>query len=131
MTNRLLHVARHVAAVLIGYIVFGGLSMALFALSHRDPHVAPDRIFLVFSLVFGILAGVMAGYIAALVGGRHPISHARTLALAIAAVAIVSLLARPSGGSPWTEVATLTLFAPASLVGGWLRAHQRPSRFVS
>jgi hypothetical protein len=131
MPTRFLHVARHIAAVVVGYVVFAGLSAALFALTRRDPHVVPDRVFLVFSLVFGVLAGIMAGFVAAWVGGRNPLSHARTLALGIAAVAIVSLLARPAGGSPWTELATLALFAPAALVGGWLRAQQRKPRSVS
>ena len=125
MATRFLHVARHIAAVLVGYAIFAGLSTALFALARRDPHATPDRVFLAFSLFFGLLAGAMAGYVAALVGGRNPLSHARTLALAIAAVAIVSLLARPAGGSAWSALAALALFAPAALVGGWLRAHQR------
>lgn len=117
---------RHVLAVLAGYVIFALLSVALFALSHRDPHAAQDSVFVAFSLVYGILAAALAGYVAASIGRVNPLSHARTLALAIAAVAIVSLLSRPGAGSIWTQLASLVLFAPSTLVGGWLRARSRP-----
>jgi hypothetical protein len=116
-------VFRHVVAVIAGYLVFALLSIALFALSHRDPHVAQDWVFKAFSIVYGILAAVLAGYLAgAIGGGGRPMVHARTLALAIAAVAIVSLLGRPGGGAVWTQLAAILLFAPCALLGGWLRS---------
>ena len=114
---------RHVVAVLAGYLVFAMLAAALFGLSHRDPHQAQDWIFTAFSILYGAIAGTVAGYLAAWIGRSNPMSHARTLAVAIAAVAIVSLLARP--GAPWTELATIFLFAPCTLLGGWLRATAR------
>jgi hypothetical protein len=113
---------RHVAAVLTGYVLFAALAAALFALAHRDPHVPQDRVFVVFSIVYGVLAAGLAGYVAASIGRDRPVSHARTLSLAIAAVAIVSLLARPGGGAVWSQLAALILFAPSAVVGGWLRS---------
>lgn len=111
--------------MLIGYVLFAGLSVALFALSHRDPHATQEGVFIAFSLVYGAVSALLAGYLAGVIGGGNPVRHARTLALAIAAVAIVSLLARPGAGSPWSQIAALALFAPLALVGGWLRAHHR------
>jgi hypothetical protein len=116
---------RHIAAVLAGYLVFAVLSVALFALSHRDPHVAQDSVFVAFSIAYGVLAAVLSGYLAALIGRHHPLSHARTLAVAIAAVAIVSLLARPGAGSTWSQLLAILIFAPSTILGGWLRALQR------
>lgn len=121
------HTVRHVVAVLVGYLVFAGLAAALFALSHRDPHVAQDWTFVVFSLAYGVVSAVLAGYLTASIGRVNPLSHTRTLALAIAAVAIVSMLARPAGGAVWTQLAAVFLFAPSALAGGWLRAFRRPS----
>ncbi len=118
-------ILRHVVAVLAGYLVFALLAAALFALSHRDPHAAPDARFLVFSIAYGILSAVLAGYVAGAIGRTDPMSHARTVALAIAAVAIVSLLARPAGASIWSQAAAIFLFAPSAIAGGWLRSLKR------
>jgi peptidoglycan/LPS O-acetylase OafA/YrhL len=119
------YVLRHAAAVLIGYLLFALSAAALFALAHRDPHVPQDAAFVGFSLVYGVLAAMLAGYVAASIGRGRPVSHARTLSLAIAAVAIVSLLSRPGGGAIWSQLASLFLFAPSALVGGWLRSLKR------
>jgi hypothetical protein len=118
-------VLRHAAAVLAGYLVFALLAVALFALSHRDPHVAQDWAFTLFSIAYGVISAVLAGYLAAAIGGAHPVSHARTLAIAIAAVAIVSLLARPGGGAIWSQLLAIVVFAPAAILGGWLRGLKR------
>ncbi len=116
---------RHAAAVLLGYVIFAALAAGLFALSHRDPHVPQDRVFVAFALVYGVIAAVLAGYVAGSIGRARPIAPARTLSLAIAAVAIVSMLARPGGGAVWSQLATLVLFAPSAVVGGWLRSLKR------
>ena len=117
---------RHAVAVIVGYVIFAALAAALFALSHRDPHVPQDWLFTVFSIVYGILAAALAGYVAGSVGRDRPLSHARTLAVAIATVAIVSLFARPGGGAVWTQLSAIFLFAPCALLGGWLRSLKRP-----
>ena len=116
---------RHAAAVLIGYFVFAVLAAALFAFSHRDPHVAQDAAFVAFSLVYGVLAAILAGSVAGTIGAARPIAPARTLSLAIAAVAIVSMLARPGGGAVWSQLGSLFLFAPSAVIGGWLRSLTR------
>jgi hypothetical protein len=124
MATPLSRIARHIVAVLAGYLLFAVLSVALFALSGRDPHAVQDWAFIAFSTAYGILAATLAGYVAGMLGGGNPIAHARTLALGIAAVAIVSLLAR-SGAGVWTQVAAVFLFAPSAIVGGWLRGLTR------
>lgn len=118
-------VFRHVAAVLAGYLLFAGLSAALFALSGRDPHQAADATFVAFSMAYGTIAAVLAGYLAGLIGGGNPLAHARTLALAIAAVGIVSMLSRPGAGAVWTQLAAVVIFAPSAILGGWLRRLKR------
>ncbi len=125
VSSKVSGVLRHVAAVLIGYAIFAILAALLFALSHRDPHVAQDRVFVAFSLVYGVLAALLAGYATGTIGRARPLAPARTLSLAIAAVAIVSMLARPGGGAVWSQLATLFLFAPAAAIGGWLRSLKR------
>jgi MFS superfamily sulfate permease-like transporter len=121
----LLQIARHVIAVLVGYVLFAGASVALFALSHRDPHARQDGTFVAFSIGYGLLAAVLAGYVASVIGGGRRLNHARTLAVAVAAVAIVSMLARPGQGAVWSQLLSLVVFAPAVLLGGWLRVVQR------
>jgi hypothetical protein len=118
-------VLRHAVAVLVGYLVFALLAVALFALSHRDPHVPQDWAFTLFSVLYGLIAAILAGYLATAIGGSGSVSHARTLAIAIAAVAIVSLLARPEAGAVWSQLLAILLFAPAAILGGWLRSLKR------
>ena len=125
MSSSVSRALRHAAAVLFGYLTFAVATAALFAFSHRDPHVAQDRVFVAFSLVYGVLAATLAGFVAGSVGRWRPMAPARTPSLAIAAVAIVSMLARPGGGAVWSQLATLFLFAPCALVGGWLRSLKR------
>lgn len=124
MASPFLRILRHVVAVLVGYLLFAGASVALFALSHRDAHARQDWVFVAFSIVYGLIAAILAGYLASVIGGDRRLRHARTLALAIAAVAIVSMLSRPGQGALWSQLASLFLFAPSVLLGGWLRAVQ-------
>jgi hypothetical protein len=128
VANAFSRIARHVAAVLAAYALFTVLSTALFAFSGRDPHAAQETAFVVFSILYGVLAAVLCGYLAGAIGGGNPIPHARTLALGIAAVAVVSLLARPGQGAVWTQLASLLVFAPSALVGGWLRRFRGATR---
>ena len=123
--SRFSAVLRHAAAVLIGYLLFAVPTAALFAFSHRDPHVAQDAAFVVFAVVYGVLAAMLAGYVAAMIGPYRSVAPARTLSLAIAAVAIVSMLARPGGGAVWSQLAAVFVLAPSALVGGWLRSLKR------
>ncbi len=125
VSSSLSTVLRHGAAVLVGYLTFAVPTAALFAFSHRDPHAPQDWVFVVFSIVYGVISAILAGYVAGIIARSRPIAAARTLSLAIAAVAIVSMLARPGAGAVWSQLVAIFLLAPSALVGGWLRSMKR------
>ena len=117
-------VGRHIAAVVVGYVVFAAASVALFAFSGRDPHAWYGWGFFAVCAVAGCLYSMAAGWVAGLIGGGRPMTHARTVAICVAAVAIVSWLARPGAGYVWSQAVAVFLLAPAVLVGGLLRTWQ-------
>ena len=115
---------RGILAIIIGYLLFAGSAVALFALSHQDPHTRAPLKFLVLSVLYGIFFALLAGYLTALIGRVNDLRYVLLLAAIIAVGALVSLFARPGAGAIWSQVAALLLMAPAALVGGHLRLQQ-------
>jgi len=117
--------ARGLLGIVAGYIIFAGSAVLLFLISRHDPHAPASSGFLVFSVVYGIVFAFLAGYVAAAIAGLGGMLYAMGVAIAIAAGALVSLIARPGKGAIWSQVAALLLMAPAALVGGYVRTQQR------
>jgi hypothetical protein len=117
--------ARGLLGIVAGYIIFAGSAVLLFLISRHDPHAPASSGFLVFSVVYGIVFAFLAGYVAAAIAGLGGMLYAMGVAIAIAAGALVSLIARPGKGAIWSQVAALLLMAPAALVGGYVRTRQR------
>lgn len=113
---------RTALGVVAGYVVFAFSTLVLFLLSGRDPHAGATLSFLIGRVVYGIgfaaVAGLLAGRIAR---DRHRVA-ALSLALVIAAGAVVSIMERPDDASTLAQLAVLVLMAPAALVGDWLGA---------
>lgn len=117
--------ARGLLGVLAGYIIFAGSALLLFFISRHDPHAPASLPFLIFSVVYGMVFALLAGYLAAAIAGRGGMLYAMGVAIAIAAGALVSLMARPGKGAIWSQLAALLLMAPASVLGGYVRTRQR------
>jgi len=117
--------ARGLLGIVAGYIIFAGSAVLLFLISRHGPHAPASSGFLVFSVVYGIVFAFLAGYVAAAIAGLGGMLYAMGVAIAIAAGALVSLIARPGKGAIWSQVAALLLMAPAALVGGYVRTQQR------
>jgi hypothetical protein len=115
---------RGILAIIVGYLIFAGSAVALFALSRRDPHTSAPPMFLVLSILYGIFFAFLAGYLTALIANVDDLRYVLLLAAMIAAGALFSLLARPGAGAIWSQVSALLLMAPAALVGGHLRLQQ-------
>ncbi len=114
--------ARSVLAILLGYLTFGMAAGLLFQLSGRDPYMLPDMWFLVFSILYGIAFGLLGGYVAALVARRRELAHAVVVGVVIGVGAVVSIVIKTGSGSLWSPISALVLMAPASVLGGYLRA---------
>lgn len=107
---------RSIGAVIGGYLVFGVAAVLLFKLTGRSPEVWPGWRFAIFATAHGTVFAAAAGTIAARLAPRAPFGHAAVVAGLMAAVAIVSAVAQPAA-SPWSEIATVLVFAPAVLLG--------------
>lgn len=112
---------RYSLAVFAGYLIFAGSAVLLFQLTQVDPHspaaVGIELLIIVYGIAFALLGGFVAGKIAR----RADMNCGIALALVIALGATISMIARPGAGALWTQTAALLLFAPASLVGNWMR----------
>lgn len=113
---------RSVAAVFLGYVVFAVCSFAAFRLSGHAPHAAASFGFMAAMSASGVVFALAGGYLAGWIAGRRPLVHAVVMAIVLAVGATVSLVATLGHGAIWSQVAALTLMAPAAVFGGWLHA---------
>ena len=113
-------------AVVAGYLIFAVSAVLLFHLTNIDPHSPAALGFKVLTMAYGLVFALASGFVAGRIGRRTDLLCGIALALVIALGATISMLARPGAGALWTQTAALILFAPASLVGGWIR-RKRPA----
>jgi hypothetical protein len=115
---------RSVAAVLLGYVVFGASTYAFFRVSGQPAHAVASPSFMAASIAVGIVCALAGGYVAGVIAGRRPFAHALAMAVLIAIGATVSLISTLGEGSIWSQLSALALMAPCAALGGWLRARQ-------
>jgi hypothetical protein len=118
-------ILKSVVGVIVGYLVFAVSTFSLFRFSGRDPHEPQNLGFMLLSIGVGMAVAGAGGYLAGVIAGRSSGAHGVALAVLIASGATASILGQ-SGGSHWSQIAALTLMAPAAIVGGVLHARGRP-----
>jgi hypothetical protein len=111
-------------AVLVGYLIFGFSAVLLFQLAHVDPHQQPGIGFMIGSTVYGVVFAIAAGFTAAHIAGKRKLLNAGVVACIIALLALVSIFAQPGLPSYWSQIAAIVFMAPASILGGWIRARR-------
>jgi putative membrane protein (TIGR04086 family) len=115
---------RIVAGVVVGYVVFAVLAVALFVLTGRDAHAAQDLSFMVLSTVYGMGCAFLGGYVAGRIAGRREGVAGAVVATFIALGALASIPSVPKGTFPWSQICALVLMAPCALLGGMVRRGQ-------
>lgn len=108
---------RAVFAVIAGYLLFATASIALFAISGRDPYGVAPLWFVASATVYGMIAATAAGYMAAALAKRGD----RRVPLALTLVIALGALASLSAGTPgrhWSQWAAIALMAPCAFLGG-------------
>ena len=117
---------RAIFAVIVGYLLFATASIALFAISGRDPYDAAPMWFLASATVYGMVSSTAAGYLAAALARRSDLRVPATVSVVIALGALASLSAG-TPGAHWTQWAAFALMAPCALLGGgaWVSRHRR------
>jgi hypothetical protein len=107
---------RKILSVLAGYCIFAVTSLALFMLSGRDPHASASFVFEIVTAIYGILFSFLAGVVVQVIAKNKTLTLNYILALIIAGFAAFSFIA--SRGDHWTQILSIIIFAPISIVGG-------------
>jgi hypothetical protein len=112
---------RSVLGVVTGYLVFAIPVGALFQITGQPPHGEASVRFMIGASAYGVAFALLGGYLSGLIAGRRPLAHGVAMAVILALVAAGSLAMTIGKGHIWSQVAALTLMAPAAVIGGWLR----------
>jgi nitrate/nitrite transporter NarK len=105
---------RGLLGALLGYVIFAAPAALMFNLMGWDPHAPASLAVIVASTIVGVIAAALGGWVAARVG------RARWPGVVVAALivigALVSLAARPGGGTIWSQLIALLVLAPTALI---------------
>lgn len=107
---------KKIAAVVVGYILFAASAGAWFPLMGYRPHAPAPLLFMLETLAFGVFFSLLSGWVTRKMAQSFLINYVLTALIFLGAA--LSLLF--SGGSHWTQLMTLLVFAPCSLLGGRL-----------
>jgi hypothetical protein len=111
---------RTALGVVAGYLLFGFAALVLYALGGHDAHAATSLAYLAGSVAFRIFFAALGGFVSGRIAGERHRTAALSVALVIAAAAVVSMMERPDLGSMEPQLAELLLVAPAAVLGDWL-----------
>lgn len=108
-------------AVVVGYVIFAGSAVIFFHGLNVDPHSPATARFEGLTIAYGLAFASLGGFVTGKIARRTDLTCGIALAVVIALGATISMIARPGAGALWTQTAAVLLFAPASLVGDWIR----------
>ncbi len=111
-----MRIFRNIAGVVVGYLVFGISAALLFKVGGIDPHADAGALLIAGTCVIGAVFAFAGGYLAKRIAATRGMSVNVILAAIMAGFAAFSMAF--SSGSRYTQLATILLFAPASLLGG-------------
>jgi di/tricarboxylate transporter len=109
---------RKILAVIAGYMVFAVSSVLLFNLTHHHPHQDAPFNFKLITIAYGVCFSILAGAVVQLIAKQNTLGLNFILACMMFAFAGISMAV--SGGSHWTQLFAMFIFAPVSIVGGYI-----------
>lgn len=109
---------RNIIAVIVGYAIFVISAVLLFQLSGIDPHADPSLGFIIITIVYGVLFSFTGGLLTQLISKSGKLTINYILAGIIAGFATFSLF--KTTGNHYSQLAAIFLFAPASILGGFI-----------
>ena len=114
-----MNIVRNVLAVIVGYLIFAVSAVLLFNLSGIDPHADASIGTIALVVAFGGAFAFIGGYFTKLIAATKTMIANDALAIITAGFAAFLLFKSP--GNHYTQIAAIFLFAPLSLVGGFMR----------
>ncbi len=112
---------RTLISVFAGYAIFVVSAVLLFRLTGAEPHEQATFAFMAGTTLYGMFFAAVAGYVATLLARGTSALPALAVCIIIAVLGGVALLARPDEATRWSQLATVFVMAPMSLVGGLVR----------
>jgi hypothetical protein len=109
-------IARSIASVVIGYLIFALAAFARFQISGQPPHQSASVLFMFGITIYGAVFALLGGYVAAMLGKRRPMFHGFAVGAVLALGALVSLLSTLGKGAIWSQIAALAIMAPSPLL---------------
>jgi len=109
---------RNILAVIVGYLIFVISAVLLFQISGQKPHSETSTAFVIFVILFGAVFATVGGFIAQVIAKSKTLMINYVLALIMAGFASFSLF--KTDGNHYTQIAAIFLFAPLSVLGGYL-----------
>jgi len=112
---------RTISGIIIGYLVFGVSALLLFSVTHQDPHAPTVMGFEIMAIAYGVFFAFLAGYWGTAIAGRSDMLVAIVIAFIMAALAVVSMIAK---GVSWSPLSAIFCMVPAEVVGGYVQARK-------
>nr|WP_294942078.1 hypothetical protein [uncultured Mucilaginibacter sp.] len=109
---------KKILSVVVGYLVFAISSVLLFNLTHHHPHQDAPFNFKLVTIAYGVFFSILAGAVVQLIARQNTLGLNFILAAMMFAFAGISMAL--SGGSHWTQLFAMFIFAPVSIVGGYI-----------
>ena len=109
---------RNILSVIAGYLIFAVSAVLLFQISGQNPHGETSTAFMIFVIIYGAIFSIVGGFVAQLIAKSKTLTINFVLALIMASFAAFSLFA--TTGNHYTQIAAIFLFAPLSILGGYL-----------
>ncbi|HVW96465.1 MAG TPA: hypothetical protein VHA56_10910 [Mucilaginibacter sp.] len=113
---------KNILSVIAGYALFAVSSVLLFNLTGQQPHADVPSGFKILTVFYGLFFSIASGFVLQLIARQRKLRLNFILAMLMFALAAVSMVT--SSGSHWTQWFAMLIFAPASILGGYLRIRQ-------
>lgn len=110
---------RKILSVIAGYMVFAISSVLLFNLTHHHPHQDAPLKFKLITIAYGVFFSIIAGLVVQLIAKQKTLVLNYILAALMFGLAGISMAL--SAGSHWTQSFAMFIFAPISILGGYLK----------
>jgi hypothetical protein len=117
---------RKILSVIAGYALFAISSVLLFIITSHDPHRDASLLFKLVTIIYGVFFSVLSGFVLQSIALQKKLTLNFILAVVIFLLASISLLT--SKGSHWTQLFAMLIFAPISILGGYLKIQLLPKK---
>ena len=114
-----MRIVRVILGVITGYAIFVISTVLLFQLSGINPHADPTLSVMLLTVGFGLVFSFLGGFIGQWIAGTRTLTVNYILAFILAGFAAFSFF--KTSGNHYSQLAAIFLFAPASVLGGWVR----------